>query len=175
LRLDRWRPEDRDDLFGAVDASRPELETFMPWASGYSPASAEWFLGEAVASWEARTAFNYRASGDTLGPGRVLAGVGLMARNGPGVLEIGYWVHRGARRQGVALRASAALTEAALSLPGVEQIEIHHDPSNGASAGIPAKLGYTRLPELVPGPPGREEELMVCWVVRQEDWVPVRG
>jgi RimJ/RimL family protein N-acetyltransferase len=175
LRLDRWRPEDAGDLYAAVDASREHLETFMPWAIGYEPASAEWFLGDAVAAWEARTAFNYRVSGETLAPDRVLAGVGLMARNGPGALEIGYWVHVDVCRRGIARRASAALTEAGLALPGVARIEIHHDPRNGASAGIPARLGFTRLPDRVPGPPGREDELMVCWVVGQEEWVPVRG
>lgn len=175
LRLDRWRPEDADDLYAAVDASREHLAEFMPWSVGYEPAGADWFLGEAVAAWEARTAFNYRASGATLGGGRVLAGVGLMARNGPGELEIGYWVHAGAVRRGIARRAAAALTDAALALPGVEVVRIHHDPRNAKSGAIPAQLGYTRLPDLVPGPPGREDERMVCWVVRREDWVPVRG
>lgn len=173
LRLDRWRTDDRDDLYAAVQASRPELETFMVWARNYELSGAEWFLNDAVQAWENRTAFNYRAS--LPGDARVLAGVGLMARQGPGVLEIGYWVHGDARRRGVAWRASAALTSAGLALPGVDRIEIHHDPRNTASAGIPAKLGYTRLPDLVAGPPGREDEAMVAWVVRQDEWVPVRG
>lgn len=67
------------------------------------------------------------------------------------------------------------LTEAGFALPGVETITICHDPRNEASAGIPAQLGYTRLPDLVPGPPGREDERHVCWSLREADWVPVRG
>lgn len=42
---------------------------------------------------------------------------------------------------------AAALTEAALGLPGIDRVEIHHDVANVASGRIPAKLGYTRLGE----------------------------
>jgi RimJ/RimL family protein N-acetyltransferase len=41
----------------------------------------------------------------------------------------------------------AALTGAALGLPGIDRVEIHHDAANVASGRIPAKLGYARLGE----------------------------
>ncbi len=175
VRLDRWCSEDAEDQYAAVDASRDHLEPFMPWSHGYEPPGSEWFLAESARAWGERTAFNYRVSAAGLAPGRVLGSAGLMARGGPGMLEIGYWVRADAVRRGIAWRAAAALTEAGLSLPGVDRIEIRHHPRNEASAGIPAKLRYARLPEHVPGPPGWEHILMVCWVVRQEDWLPVRG
>jgi len=175
LRLDRWRPADRDDLYAAVDASREHLATFMPWSVGYELASTEVFLADSVRAWEARTAFNYRVSAESLVPGRVLAGVGLMARNDPGVLEIGYWVRADAVRRAIAGGSSAALTAAGFALPGVESIYLCHDPRNGPSGRIPARLGFTRLPDMVPGPPGREDELHVGWTLSKDAWVPVRG
>ncbi len=66
-----------------------------------------------------------------------------MGRIGDGGLEIGYWVHPAHTGRGVATAASAALTEAALALPGIDHVEIHHDQLNLASGRVPAKLGYT--------------------------------
>lgn len=62
------------------------------------------------------------------------------------------------------------MTEAGLRLPGVERIEIHHDPRNEASGAIPARLGFAREPGLVPGPPGREDEPMVRWTLTGEQF-----
>jgi hypothetical protein len=39
------------------------------------------------------------------------------------------------------------LTDAALELPGVTHVEIHHDKANQASAGIPRKLGFRWMGE----------------------------
>src|SRR5258708_19942087 len=68
-----------------------------------------------------------------------------MARIGDGGLEIGYWVHPAYTGRGVATAASGALTEAALALPAVDRVEIHHDLLNLASERVPAKLGYSAV------------------------------
>lgn len=49
--------------------------------------------------------------------------------------------------RGIATDATAALTDAALALPGINRVEIYHDAANAASGRIPAKLGYARLGE----------------------------
>ena len=81
-----------------------------------------------------------------------------MARIGPGGLEIGYWVHPGAPGRGMATAAAAALTEAALGLPGIERVEILHDLSNAASGQVPRKLGLRQGRDgrgpVRPGAPG---------------------
>jgi RimJ/RimL family protein N-acetyltransferase len=59
-------------------------------------------------------------------------------------------VHSDWTRRGLATDAAAALTDAALALPGVGWVEIYHDAANLASGRIPAKLGYTRLGERPP-------------------------
>jgi ribosomal-protein-serine acetyltransferase len=77
---------------------------------------------------------------------------GLMARIGPGGLEIGYWVHPSWTGRGVATSAAAALTDAALSLPDVDRVEIHHDEANKASGRVPEKLGYELVGEVPSSP-----------------------
>jgi len=144
--LRRFRPDDLEALFLAVTESLAHLRPWMPWAADYSLASAEEYLAGSVKSWDEGTEYNYAvltASPDGRG---TLAGVaGLMTRIGPGGLEIGYWVHRGYVRRGLATAATAALVEQAFRLPGVDRVEIVHDELNVASAGIPRKLGFTEV------------------------------
>ena len=79
--------------------------------------------------------------------GAVAGSFGLHRRRGPETLEIGYWVHVDHLRQGLATRAAGLLSEAALSVPGITRVEIHHDKANTASAGVPRKLGYQLVGE----------------------------
>ena len=155
--LRRFRAQDVDALFHAVTDSLDELRPWMPWAAGYSLASAEEYLARSIKSWDEGTEYNYAIVTATPG-GTALAGVaGLMARIGPGGLEIGYWVHRAYARRGLATAATAALVEQAFRLPGVDRVEIVHDALNVASAGIPRKLGFTqvgRRPLDLPPPAG---------------------
>jgi ribosomal-protein-serine acetyltransferase len=157
--LRRFRADDLDALFQAVTDSLGHLRPWMPWAAAdYSRASAEEYLAGSVKSWDEGTEYNYAIVTANPGGGSTLAGVaGLMARIGPGGLEIGYWVHREYARRGLATAATAALVEQAFRLPGVDRVEIVHDELNVASAGIPRKLGFTevgRRPLDLPPPAG---------------------
>jgi len=154
--LRRFRTDDLDALFQAVTESLGHLRPWMPWAADYSRASAEEYLAGSVKSWDEGAEYNY-AIMTAIPGGMALAGVaGLMARIGPGGLEIGYWVHRGYARRGLATAATTALVEQAFRLPGVDRVEIVHDELNVASAGIPRKLGFTEVGRrpLDPPPPG---------------------
>ncbi len=151
--LRRYRAEDADALFQAVTESLDHLSPWLPWAAGYTRESAGEFLAQSATDWDHGTAYNYAIT-----TGGVLAGgIGLMARIGPGGLEIGYWVHREHARRGLATAASAALVEQAFRLPGVDRVEIVHDELNVASGGVPRKLGFTeveRRPLDMPAPEG---------------------
>ncbi|MFD9359138.1 GNAT family N-acetyltransferase [Streptomyces sp. NPDC060031] len=57
--------------------------------------------------------------------------------------EIGYWLHPAATGCGVATRAARALVDQAFRLPGVDYVEVVHDPANRASGAVPARLGFT--------------------------------
>ena len=141
LTLRRYREDDLEAVFAAVTESLDHLRPWLPWAADYSRESAREFLARSAADWDSGTAYNY-----AIMVGGVLAGgIGLMARIGPGGLEIGYWVHREYVRRGLATAASAALVEQAFRLPGVDRVEIVHDELNVASAAVPRKLGFTEV------------------------------
>jgi ribosomal-protein-serine acetyltransferase len=136
--LRRWRPDDLDASCAAVFASLEHLRPWMPWALDFSRAAQAEFLVGSERDWNARVGFNYAI----LTGGAIAGSAGLMARIGPGGLEIGYWVHPDFTGRGVATSAAAALTDAALALPAVDHVEIHHDVLNLASERVPAKLGF---------------------------------
>jgi tRNA(Arg) A34 adenosine deaminase TadA/RimJ/RimL family protein N-acetyltransferase len=151
--LRRWREDDLDAVFQAVTESLDHLRPWMPWAADYTRQSAAEFLGKSVRSWADGTEYGYAI----LAGGALAGSCGLMARIGPGGLEIGYWVHRAWTRRGLATTASAVLVEQAFRLPGVDRVEIWHDELNVASGGVPRKLGFTevgRRPLSEPSPGG---------------------
>jgi ribosomal-protein-serine acetyltransferase len=139
--LRRYRDDDLEDLVRAVTESEDHLRGWLPWVAGHSVESEAAFLAQSARDWESGTAYNYaiRTGGAFAG------GIGLMARIGPGGLEIGYWVHQAFTRRGLATAASAALVEQAFRLPGVDRVEIVHDELNVASGGVPRKLGFTKV------------------------------
>jgi ribosomal-protein-serine acetyltransferase len=137
----RWRLADLEDACDAVLASIDHLSPWMPWAVDFSRASQAEFLVGCERDWDGGVAYNYALLVD----GVIAGSAGLMARIGPGGLEIGYWVHQAYTRRGLATAASAALTEVAFALPGVERVQIVHDELNVASGGVPRKLGFTEI------------------------------
>jgi ribosomal-protein-serine acetyltransferase len=167
----RVRPDDVDDIYGAIRASLGHLKPWMPWATdGYDRREAEDFTNR-----------NSRAAEDELvsdapyavrdRSGQFLGLCGLHGRRGPGTLEIGYWVDVRHARRGVTTLAAAMLTEAALAVPGVGGVEIHHDQANVASGAVPARLGYTHVqtqPDVVEAP--GEAGVDWCWVLRREEF-----
>jgi RimJ/RimL family protein N-acetyltransferase len=150
--LRRYRPDDLEALFRAVTKSLDHLCPWMPWAVDYSRQSAAEFLAKSARDWEAGSEYNYAI----ITAGALAGGCGLMARIGPGGLEIGYWVHRAYTRRGLATAASAALVNQAFRLPGVDRVEIVHDELNVASGGVPRKLGFTEVGRRPIEPPSRE-------------------
>jgi ribosomal-protein-serine acetyltransferase len=153
ITLRRYRPDDVDALLKTVAESRDHLRPWMRWAADHDREAAEKFLAQTVTDWDTGAAFNYAI----LTEGVLAGGCGLMARIGPGGLEIGYWVHGARTRRGLATTAAAALVEQAFGLPGVNRVEIVHDELNVASGGIPRKLGFAqagRRPIEPPSPEG---------------------
>jgi len=139
--LRRWQLDDVDALYVAVTESLDHLRPWMPWAADYSRASAEEYLAGSVKHWDEDTEYNYAITT----AGALAGSISLMARIGPGGLEVGYWVHRAYTRRGLVTVATAALVEQAFRLPGVDRVEIVHDELNAASGGVPRKLGFTEV------------------------------
>ncbi len=168
--LRRWRVEDTPELHALILANVDHLRPFMDWIASEPQSleqrrslvegwSAEWDAGGdvAVGIWRA---------GDLVGS------AGLHRRIGLAGLEIGYWVDGHHLRQGVAAAASRALTDLAFTVPTINRVQISHDSSNLASAGVPARLGYQRLPDrtaVAPsGTAGTGTEGL--WVVTRHQW-----
>jgi RimJ/RimL family protein N-acetyltransferase len=171
LLLRSWREGDLAELQAAVEANRSHLRPWLVWAGDESPGAIATFLRDAIEGWSSGERFAYGIWSE--GEGRALLGsAGLMARIGPGGLEMGYWVGADHTRRRVATRAGAMLTAAAFALPSVDHIEIRHDEANSASGGVPAALGFTRVgtfPHALAGAPG-ETGREVRWRMRASEF-----
>lgn len=137
-----WKPADAPLLKVAIDESLDHLLPWMPWATS-EPQSVEAKVA-LIRTWRAKfdTDDDYIYGIFDRAESKVLGGAGLHTRAGPSAREIGYWIHGGHIRQGLATEMAAALTRVGFEVDGVGRIEIHCDPLNVASAGVPKKLGY---------------------------------
>ena len=158
-----WREHDAAALSQAIVESLDHLRPWMPWAAD-EPKSPAARLA-LIRGWERERL----AGGDGfLGiwlDGQVAGGCGLHRRIGPGGLELGYWVHPGFTRRGVATEAARQLCERAFAGPSIDRVEIHHDRANAASGGVPPKLGFERVAERHRSPQAPGEE-GVAWIWR---------
>jgi RimJ/RimL family protein N-acetyltransferase len=158
----------------AVDSSVDHLRAFMNWA---------WELPEPVEVIEERIAMfrlqfeagdNFTYGFFTRDETELVGGGGLHRRAGPEAFEIGYWIRASRLRQGLVTEATAALTRAAFDRCGVERVEIHIDPANVASLGVPPKLGYMREAtlrrRLPPIPPSLERRDEVIFSLLDEEY-----
>ncbi len=145
LVLERSRVRHAAAVLEAIVASLPELQEFMDWAADEPTtlaAKQEW-LGDREDAWDEGREFNFVMVDPEIDS--VIGVCGLMARIGPGALEIGYWVRTDQVGRGVATEAARLLTEAAFVVPDVNHVEIRHDLANVASGRVPEKLGYTEV------------------------------
>jgi len=140
ITLRRWTVDRADDLDQAIRESLPELMPFMPWATAdHDRDATKGYLERSHNEWDNGENFNYAM----LTPeGDVVGSCGLMSRQGPGVFELGYWVHSAHAGKGYATACAFALTEAGLGWPGIDRVEIHHDVDNPASGRVAAKAGF---------------------------------
>ncbi|MCP2341194.1 GNAT family N-acetyltransferase [Actinomadura rupiterrae] len=143
LTLRRAVEDDAANLMKAVNDSFEHLQPWMPWATEKRTVQEELaWIASCRAEWESGLGYAYLLENPD---GDVVGTAALHNRIGPGVLEIGYWVHAGHTRRGHATRAAGALTGAAFGMEGVERVEIHCDVANKRSAAVPPKLGYELL------------------------------
>lgn len=159
--LRRWREQDVAELHRVVQESMAHLSPWMPWvANGYPPEAATAFVATAADEWAAGTAFNYAI----FVSGRLAGAASLMARIGPGGLELGYWLHPEHVGRGVATRAASLLVTEAFRV-GTKRVEIVTDVANTRSAAIPQRLGFVIVDRRPPQEPvtSGEDGLDVVW------------
>jgi RimJ/RimL family protein N-acetyltransferase len=136
----RYVEDDIAEQVDVVNANLEHLAPWMPWAQEPVTLDSQlsWFR-ESDQQWDQGTNFVY---GIYDAAGQLVGGTGYHVRNGPGVLEIGYWLVERAVGHGLMTRVAEALTKAAASVDGVTRVEIHCDANNVRSAAIPHRLGY---------------------------------
>ncbi len=174
LLLRSWRRGDGARLKDALDASLEQLRPWIP-CSHAEPSTLE--VTEArLAGFEldfiAGTDWRYGCFAPD--EGVVLGGAGLHPRQGPGILEIGYWIHSNAVGRGYATEAAAALTRCAVERHDIATVEIRCDPENHASARIPERLGFRcreRLMGNAKTHDGRPRDTLV-WELRADEVTP---
>ncbi|MFJ8042498.1 GNAT family N-acetyltransferase [Kitasatospora sp. NPDC096147] len=165
VHLRRRSLADSERLNAATVGNLDHLRPWMEWAATAPTLAQTRELAVAgVTAWEDGTDFMYLAGLDE-DPGSVVGAFGLHGRIGPGALEIGYWVSASHTGRRIATESAAALTEAALALPGITRVEIRCDEANHLSAAIPRRLGYRldRTDDFTPTAPAETGRKLI-WV-----------
>jgi RimJ/RimL family protein N-acetyltransferase len=135
-----WREADLPEIVRCFDDE--EIARWLPpIPQPYSDADArEWFAtlrprlasgdGAAFAIVDAETA-------------ALLGGIGLRSE-GDRRVEVGYWVRRERRGEGIAPRALRLISEWAIEGLGVARVQLHADVDNVASRRVAERAGFTR-------------------------------
>ncbi|MHB8682326.1 MAG: GNAT family N-acetyltransferase [Acidimicrobiales bacterium] len=165
----RWTVDDLPGLDAVVSRNVEHLRPWMPWVAG-EPVSTDG-RRDLVELWERQ----WEAGGDVVLAmvldGQFVGSTGLHRRRGPNGLEIGYWVDKDHLGRGLATEAASVLTDAALSLPDIDFVEIHHDKANERSALIPRRLGYRLVGETADSVDAPGEVGIDCqWRITAAEW-----
>lgn len=167
LLLTRYTPDMIPALTHAHASSVEHLTPFMPWARNDPATNAVEFFSRTQQNRSDGIAVEYAVLQPSTG--EILGGMGLMTRQGPRSLEVGYWLRADATGRGIATRGAGALVDAAFTLPDVDTVFLICDEANGPSAAIARRLGFTHMatedaPVLAPGQTGR----MMRWALTRE-------
>ncbi|MEU9015160.1 GNAT family N-acetyltransferase [Streptomyces sp. NPDC048479] len=132
---------DLPELFRVIEESLDHLRPWMPWVAEHSLARTADFLAGRAERWASGDEFTYAIVLD----GAIVGACALCRRDDTpdSSREIGYWLHPATTGRGVATRTARALVEQAFRLPGIDYVEVVHDPANLASGAVPARLGFT--------------------------------
>ena len=174
LLLRSWRAADAAACKEAIDASLEQLRPWIPWAHA-EPSTLE-VVEARLAGFERDFAagLDWRYGCFTADGRAILGGAGLHPRQGPGILEVGYWLRSTATGRGYATEMAAALTRCAVERHGIGAVEIRVDPENRASVRVPERLGF-RLRERLVGNTkthdGRPRDTLV-WELRADEVTP---
>ena len=107
--------------FGQIEGRRAWTGSNVENARPRSDPSELPVIEERLARFQAefRAGANWACGIFLRSSGEVLGGVSLLARIGPGALELGYWLRNECTGRGYATEAAAALTQVGLAMPGI--------------------------------------------------------
>ncbi len=135
-------PVDGQDLWFAVQSSRPELKRWLPWVQFHDDVTASVRFAEACAAdWDQGRAFRFvirdRETGSLMGVVGLEAAI-HMHRS----CEIGYWLSTNATGKGVMTEAANATLDYAFSRAGAHRVRIAAATDNHRSLSVIGRLGF---------------------------------
>jgi RimJ/RimL family protein N-acetyltransferase len=132
------RTEDVSWVFHACQD--PEIQRFTLIPVPYRPADAVAWVNLAATRCEAGVALDFVVARTE--SGELLGAATLKLMDADGTAELGYWVDRDARREGVATAAVTALERHAAGELGIRSTRLRIAVDNLASRGLAVALGY---------------------------------
>jgi RimJ/RimL family protein N-acetyltransferase len=154
-----WDPAEAPVLHAMASRNLDRLAPWMAWAAGGIQSIDE--MAQLLRRWRAAVDLEQELPlGVFLPDGTAIGATGLHVRNGPDSHEIGYWIDADREGRGYVTEWTGALTRVAIELLGDDRVEIHHQPDNLRSRGVPARLGFADegvLSRRYPHPDGRQD------------------
>jgi len=135
--------EDAEQIRTTIEQNIPHLTPWMPWINQHPMSTKK--MGARIKEWNAQFLNNIDFTYGIFSKegNKYIGSTGLHPRQGPGILEIGYWISKEYINKGIATEISYALTKVGLFIAGAKRIEIHCDEKNIRSGKIPKKLNFT--------------------------------
>jgi RimJ/RimL family protein N-acetyltransferase len=141
LRLEPTGPEHADAIWGAVEASLPELLPWLYWAKDYEPEHARAFAERCLTQWgTTEWTFSIHRNGELVGSIGLDTYQPLLAS-----AQLGYWMRSGHAGRGYMTEAGGAVIDFAFGPLNLHRIELHADTRNVASIRVAEKLGFERV------------------------------
>jgi RimJ/RimL family protein N-acetyltransferase len=141
VRIRAPAPADAAAVLAAVDASRPELEAWMPWCTpAYDLEDAQaWIAGASVD----RTARPFVI--ETLDDGVLVGATGVdVVDSLDHAWKLGYWVRSDRTGRGIATRAAHLAARFAFEHLGAQRLDLLVAPDNHRSLAVAEALGARR-------------------------------
>jgi ribosomal-protein-serine acetyltransferase len=130
---------DAEELYRLVDANRPYLAEWMPWAADQTLEGTAAFIHGALRRLADKNGFELALVLDERIIGAAgFAGVDWVARS----TSIGYWLAEEHQGRGLMTRAVRALVDHAFGELELHRVEIRAAEGNRRSRAIPERLGF---------------------------------
>lgn len=171
LRLRCLAPHDTSSLSRAIAESIEHLRPWLTWTVHEPQSFAQRLTWVRTRRGHFDLGSDYCFGAFTKDETRLL-GLGLLRLSGDvDERELGYWIHQGHLRQGLATELVSALLRVAFEVEQLGSVEIRTFPHNAASAGLARKLGFggpALDPLSYPMPDGGKSDLHVFSMSRAE-------
>ena len=136
--LRRYRMEDLDGLWSAVEEERDRIGPWMPWVEHtVSKDDERPWLERVTSDRDSTGGLSIWVEGEFAG------GTGLIADEFGISAEIGYWIRSRFEGRGLVTRACEALITYGFEGLGVHRVVIRAGTENARSRAIPERLGFT--------------------------------